>query len=76
MNNNTPYTIEQIEAMEIIGAFKNNWRQRNVRIYQHPDYPDSVVTLGRPFDGSSEICTVEDKKNFQRFIGFFNKVVD
>lgn len=75
MKNNTPFTEDEIRAMERIGFFKNNWRQRRVSIYQHPNYPDQVVAMGEPFDGSAPICTVEDKAAYKQYIGSFNKVV-
>lgn len=74
-NNQTPFKLEEIEMMDKIGHFKNEWRGRYVSIYQHPHHPESVITIGRPFDGGLPICTVEDKSAFKGYIGYFNKIM-
>ena len=69
MPNNTGYTREEIAKQKILGSFHNEWRQRNVSIYEHPEHDYEVITIGYPCDGVSEpIICVEKKSLFFRYI--------
>ena len=62
--NNTPYTLEAIRTFCYLMTLRNNWRQREVAVYQHPLYSDKVISVGIPFDGSGPVINVEDKSAF------------
>lgn len=49
---------------EYIGRFINEWRRRNVAVYEHLTDPDKVVTIGYPFDGGAPIETVENRQDW------------
>ena len=58
-HNSTAWTEEQIKEFPLLGTFKNNWRRRTVSVYEHPDQPTRVVTVGRgqgPYD-DTVICS-------------------
>ena len=72
--NNTTFAEEQIKSHEKIGFFKNNWRQRNVSLYAHPDNDEVVITIGEDYDGAKTIIVAETKVLLKQYIGTFNKV--
>jgi len=47
-------TIEQIEALPLIGKTINNWRQRNVTLREHPTDPTMLISDGISFDSFPE----------------------
>lgn len=60
---------------KLIGRMRNNWRQRDVFIYEIEGDEDNVRTIGVPFDKSREtIETVELKSSFKRAIDMYPAV--
>lgn len=57
---------EQLGGLQgdYIGRFVNKWRGRTVAIYEHTKDPESVITVGRPFDGSDPVICAELKKDW------------
>jgi hypothetical protein len=59
-----------------IGWFRNEWRQRDVTIYDHPTDPALVVTCGEPHAGLASdqpVWTVEPRERFAKYIGKFDQ---
>lgn len=43
--------------LKLLGTFRNNWRERNVSLYEHPTDPESIVSVGVGFhDGKETVC--------------------
>ncbi len=62
---------------ELIGAFKNNWRRRFVKIFADDADAGMVFTEGPSFDDDGKVIyTHEPKTDFARYIGKFNGVCD
>jgi hypothetical protein len=55
---------------EVIGRLKNKWRARDVEVYA-TNYPDTVYTVGKPFDGSEDVCCFEPRSQWYRMINCF-----
>jgi len=64
----------------LVGSFRNQWRNRIVRIYAHPTDATLVVTCGillRPTpmqESQGVIWTTEPRDLYARYIGTFDKV--
>ena len=70
-------TGEKIFVKEKIGFVKNNWRRRNVEIWEHPENKNKVITVGRAFDsGHGDIICVEDRHIWDKYIGKYNTVLN
>jgi len=54
-------TIEQIEALPLIGKTINNWRQRNVVLREHPTDPTMLISDGITFDNSLRVIAAEKR---------------
>lgn len=57
--NHTDKSIAEIEALEIVGIIKNNWRNRNVALYASDD-PTKLYMIGKQFDGKMTVISLED----------------
>lgn len=57
INNNTELTIEQIEALPLVGICRNVWRQRDVRLYRVAE--GEVISIGVSFDRAQTIIARE-----------------
>lgn len=69
------FSAEQAEKLPFIGYLKNNWRQRDVSIYQHPRDPELVVTVGVPRCANPmRVVTVEHKSAYAQAIAKFPDV--
>lgn len=64
-SNTTQYTLEQIKKLPVLKTFKNDWRQRYVTVYQHPDNNNMVISVGIPFNGGGATICEETKENYQ-----------
>ena len=58
-----------------IGRLKNNWRRRHVLVYDHPDDPDKVISVGVPFDGGPDVVCEEPREAYARVIAAYPKTV-
>ena len=73
-NNSVTGKKEEVEVTEKIGHLKNNWRRREVGIWEHPTNPDWVVTIGKGFDGGSDAFCIEKKEEWKGNIGNFRGI--
>ena len=53
--NTTNYTLDDIQSRPLLKCVQSNWRQRNIRLYEHPT-PGHVFSVGITFDES--LCVV------------------
>lgn len=70
VHNNTPFTRQEIEQFVYLGFTKNNWRGRNVSLYQHPTEPDLLVSVGTTYDQRMTVLAVEPKSSFKIALGY------
>jgi hypothetical protein len=66
IHNHTRWTAEQIAAMPVVATSVNNWRRRNITLHQHPEQPDSVLSVGITFDGKMKVIAEEGKVLWMR----------
>ncbi len=52
--NHTPWTPAMVEGFKLIETHLSLWRERIVRLYEHPTEPDKVVSFGIPVNIFSE----------------------
>ena len=67
--NNTDLSLEDIRKLPLLKIVRNEWRMREVRLYQHPEHKDRVVSFGEDFDGSKIVIADESKEDFDRELG-------
>lgn len=63
--------------MKIIGLLRNNWRQRNVTVFEIPDDPDHVRTVGVPFNATTNgrtVDVIEKRSDWTRVIDLYPEV--
>lgn len=53
--------IEEAEKLKVITSFTNTWRQRFVKIYEHPTDNTRVITIGLPLVGGTPILCDEER---------------
>ena len=63
--NNTPYSLEQIESFPYLFTVCNNWRRREIKVYQHPVHAERVIAVGKPMNGGGLIITDEPKADWR-----------
>lgn len=60
IHNHTNLTLDQIEAMELVGMIRNNWRGRMVCLYSSGDGdPTMLYMVGKSFDLSMYVVSYE-----------------
>ena len=64
--NHTEFPLKEIEAGEPIMTIKNNWRQRTIVLYAHPESPADVISVGRAFDDSMVVVCCDDRDDWRR----------
>lgn len=67
-HNHTPFTIAEITAMPLMFTVQNNWRQRNVTVYEHPSDAGKVVSVGISFDQRMVVIAEETREEWARQI--------
>lgn len=72
--NTEGFTAETARKLKPLGSFRNEWRRREVEIYEHPTDVGRVVTVGCPMDGGSPVVCVENQSDYQRYMGRWNAV--
>jgi hypothetical protein len=74
----TRTTTKPANAGDLLGSFRNVWRNRFVEIYADSDDPNGVVTVGRSLsdERADPIVTREPRYQYQRWIGRFNQVYE
>lgn len=55
----------------VIGKMRNNWRQRNVTVYEDLDASHMVITVGEPFDGSKPVECHEHRSEWKTTLSCF-----
>lgn len=60
-HNNTPWELKHIESLPLLGTTVNKWRQRNIRLFEHPIEPTALVSVGETFDGSTRVIAEEPR---------------
>lgn len=71
--NRTPFTLDEVKALRLIGRMVNKWRQRNVYLYQHPTERDGIVSIGVAFDGSQQVICVESKGDYTNALDYIDQ---
>lgn len=56
---------------KIIGLLRNNWRQRQVTVYEIPGDAENVRSVGVPFDGGEPVECVELRSQYARVIELY-----
>lgn len=69
--NRTAFAPEAIKAMPVLFTVRNNWRNRNVSVYQHPEQQDRVLTIGESFDGLLTVIADETKADYAHEFNLF-----
>lgn len=64
IHNRTSLSLSEIEKLPLLASTVSKWRNRNIKLYQHPDQPDHVISVGLTFDKRSIICVVETKSTW------------
>lgn len=72
VHNNTPYTPEQIQEQPVVGRVTNKWRERNITLYEHPENPENVISVGKSFCGNKIVVAVEKRTAWNRAIYYFD----
>ena len=49
----------------ILGFMVNEWRRRNVSIYEHKGDLSKVITVGEPFGGGEPVVCVEERVDWE-----------
>jgi hypothetical protein len=67
-NNTTMPNIERLieSVLHPIKKGKNNWRKRNITLYEHPRDMRKVVSEGISFDGKLRIIAEESLNDWSR----------
>lgn len=63
-HNSTCFSDEEIAKLKLIGRVVNNWRQRNVNLYEHPSDPNSLISEGITFDGQMRVICDESRQEW------------
>lgn len=58
--NHTDLSIEQIQVRPRVGRIQNNWRQREVTLYES-EVPGKLYMIGKNFNQELTIVTLEDE---------------
>lgn len=65
--NRTKFKLDQIAAFKLLAIGKSMWRQRDLKIYQHPDDDDKVISVGVGFNNQGiTVVAVELKEEWKR----------
>ena len=69
IHNRTPFTADEIREFTVLKYVRNEWRQRNITLYQHPTEEDKIVSAGLSFDQTQVVVCVETKEEWARELG-------
>jgi len=61
IHNNTEFELDVIAGFKLLGTTVNKWRERDIKLYQHPKKPDHVISDGITFDGKLRVIADETK---------------
>ena len=51
-------------AGKYLGRFLNEWRRRDVAVYEHVDNPELLITVGWPMDGGEAVVCEERRSDW------------
>lgn len=66
VHNRTQFCFAELQNLPVLKVVINNWRQRNIKLCQHPVDYHKVISVGETFDGSAIIVCEELKTFWQR----------
>ena len=58
-------TIDYTQLGAPLFEIKNNWRQRQVKVYKHPFDDNLLVTVGFPFAGGEPVVCEEEREIYR-----------
>ena len=65
VHNNTKYTMDEIRTFHKYGGFLNEWRERFVEVFKHPDDPEGrVLTIGANYRTDTFWLCDEDMESY------------
>ena len=64
--NHTELSLDEVAQLAVLKTGRNLWRQRNIRLYQHPHDASLVISDGIAFDGSMRVIAVETRDDWAR----------
>jgi hypothetical protein len=70
IHNNTSFTYEEITKFKRLAITINEWRQRNITLYQHPNDPERVISVGVTFNNSMIVVADEAKTLYQTALDY------
>lgn len=70
IHNNTEYSLEVIGTLTVIGTTVNNWMQRNIVLYNHPDDKGRVISVGTTFDNSMQVIADDESSVWSTAIDY------
>jgi len=62
--NRSGFTQEEIDKLNFLGVTISKWRQRNIKLYQHPTDETKVISVGEAIDNSMIVIALEDKLSY------------
>jgi hypothetical protein len=64
--NNTNLSLEELDQLKLIGITFNNWRQRKIRLLEHPNNPERLISDGTSFDHEMRVIADEPRSAWAR----------
>ena len=65
IHNNTKYNMDEIRSFHKYGGFLNEWRERFVEVFKHPDDPEGrVLTIGANYRTNTFWLCDEDMESY------------
>ena len=68
--NHTSFSQSTIESFSYLGFTVSKWRQRNIKLYQHPTEPQTVISVGTTFDNEMMVIAAEPKSGWQTALDY------
>jgi hypothetical protein len=56
------------DALPLLAHGKSNWRQRYIKLFEHPDDPSRLISIGDTFDGEDRIICDELRSDWTKEI--------
>ena len=70
VHNHTPYTLDTIQALPLLGHTISTWRQRRTHLYAHPPDTTLLVSSGVTFAGSMRVLAVEPRSTYETALDY------
>ncbi len=70
VHNCTDSTLDQVRLFKLLGMTTNKCRQRDIDLYQHPNDPDRVISVGTTFNGLETIVADEPKTDWETALDY------